>query len=185
MENFTYLPPIKPGRGLCLLLISLFAFSGLAAQKLPLQVSANTIEAYCGGEGHVIALQATGGEAPYAYHWQDGVEGNFRKNLASGTYVCIIKDANGNAVSKQFNFAAKPAPLELNYVQEKAQDGSASIALQVNGGKLPYSFVWIGPGIDSQASQKTEKQVGLQPGTYLVVVQDANKCTANVTVNIK
>ena len=185
MENFTYLLPARLSRGLLLLLACFFVCSGLIAQEKPLQVKANTIESSCAGEGHVISLQAKGGEGPYTYTWQDGIKGNFRKDLASGTYVCVVKDAKGKSVSKQFNFDPKPAALELDYTQEKAQNGSATLSLQVKGGKAPYRFVWIGQGIDMQAAQNSKVITNLGKGEYQAVVQDANQCTASVTINVK
>lgn len=184
MENFTYLRPVKLGRGLLPLLMCIFICSGLAAQQ-PLKLKANTIESACAGEGHVISLQANGGEQPYTYTWQDGVQGNFRKDLPSGTYSCVVRDAKGQSISRQFNFAAKPAVLEVTHLEERASDGTAILSLQVKGGKAPYKFIWIGQGINMQATQNRKRLTNLKEGQYQAVVQDANQCTASVTINVK
>lgn len=185
MENFTYLLPIKVNRGLSLLLLCLFMCSDLAAQNQPLLLSANAMESACAGEGHVISVKATGGKNPYTYRWQDGKEGDFRKDLPSGTYVCVVEDAEGHTVSKEFNFAPQAALLELEYSQQEEASGLHSISLQAKGGRAPYTFIWVGSGVDMKEAQNKKGLTQLKAGIYQAVVQDANECTASVTINIK
>lgn len=161
------------------------AFTGLYAQgSEPLQLDANTLESSCAGNGHVISVKVSGGKGPYSYSWQDGAEGSFRKDLASGTYVCTVRDANGREASRSFSFKAQPAALELRYTQEKSNEGTR-IAVEAKGGRAPYNYFWIGKGVHAETSPGTNRQEGLPAGTYQVVVQDANECTANITVNVQ
>jgi hypothetical protein len=150
----------------------------------PLRLDANTLESACAGNGHVISVKSSGGKAPYTYQWQDGATGSFRKDLPSGTYVCTVRDANGQEARRSFTFKAQPAALEVSY-QQNTSGGQNNIALEVKGGQAPYSYFWIGSGIDTEASRTQNRLEGLSAGVYQVVVQDANECTANITVNVQ
>lgn len=169
---------------LCLLLL-FFGITGLQAQSGPaLQLDANIQEAGCAGNGHVISVKVSGGQAPYTYSWQDGAEGSFRKDLASGTYICTVRDAKGAVASKQFNFRPQPAALEVSYKLENTGEGHR-VALEVKGGKAPYQYFWMGPGINTEATRVSSRQDGLSTGIYQVVVRDANECATSITVNVQ
>ncbi|WP_017733657.1 hypothetical protein [Nafulsella turpanensis] len=168
-----------------MLLLVFFICTSLAAQEQPLKLNANVIEHPCSGEGHVISLKAEGGKEPYSYRWKDGTSGGFREGLTSGTYECVVEDAQGKSISRVFNFAAQPAPLVLKYTQEKAAENLASLSLQVTGGKVPYTYYWFGPGLDTEAMRNTSSHSGLPAGTFHIIVKDASECSENITVTIK
>lgn len=157
----------------------------LQAQSVaPLHLDANVLESACAGNGHVISVKVKGGEAPYTYSWQDGFQGSFRKDLASGTYSCTVRDSNGAVATKQFNFKPQPAALELNYKQKRVGEINV-IEVEAKGGKAPYNYLWIGKGIDIEASRDKYRMDGLASGVYQVIVQDANECANSITVNVQ
>lgn len=170
----------------CLWLLLLFCgTTTLKAQtSAPLEVDANVMESACGGDGHVISMKVKGGQAPYTYQWQDGIQDSFRKDLPSGNYSCTVRDAAGTRVTKQFTFRPQSAVLEVSANQEKNTGGN-SIELELKGGKAPYTYFWIGAGINTEASRAKKKQDGLAKGTYQVIVQDANECSTTITVNVQ
>lgn len=174
--------PVKQQLWLLLLFCSVTVLKGQS--PVSLQLDANIIESACAGNGHVISMKVNGGQAPYTYNWQDGAQGSFRKDLPSGTYSCTVRDANGASATKQFHFKPQPAALEVSYKQEKEGEGN-SVALEVKGGKAPYNYFWIGSGINTEASRAKNRQDGLSKGVYRVIVQDANECSASITVNVQ
>ncbi|MDA9325321.1 gliding motility-associated C-terminal domain-containing protein [Flavobacteriales bacterium] len=61
-----------------------------------INVSINATDASCFGlsDGQAQAFP-TGGTAPYTYEWNDGQTTQIAIGLTSGTYTCIVTDANG------------------------------------------------------------------------------------------
>jgi len=100
-------------------------------------------------------------------------------NVAAGTYTVDVTDAN-NCIETETAVIAEPTALQLSEVHVNESIAGANdgvINLAVNGGTTPYTYVWShGP---------TYQDVNnLGPGTYNVVVTDANNCTANYSVTI-
>ncbi|WP_210519888.1 hypothetical protein [Hymenobacter terricola] len=56
--------------------------------------------------GNVVALVVSGGRAPYAYAWNDGLTTPTRTGLAVGTYTCTVTDAVG--ASRQVSVVVEP-----------------------------------------------------------------------------
>ncbi|MDO5970860.1 PKD domain-containing protein [Flavivirga aquimarina] len=137
----------------------------------------------CYGENDAsIALNLVGGMTPVTLVWDDdasaGVE---RNNLIPGTYSVTITDATPCIITETFTFI-EPDPLELSAVTTDALDcndaNSGAINLTVTGGTLPLSYAWSN-------GTTTEDLDNIPPGTYSVVVTDANGCeiSNNWTVN--
>ncbi|WP_303317805.1 PKD domain-containing protein [Flavivirga abyssicola] len=137
----------------------------------------------CYGENDAnIALNLVGGIAPVTLVWNDdasaGVE---RNNLSPGTYSVTITDATPCIISETF-VISEPDPLELSAVTTDALDcdnaNSGAINLTVTGGTLPLSYSWSN-------GETTEDLDAIPPGTFSVVITDANGCeiSNNWTVN--
>lgn len=101
-------------------------------------------------------------------------------SLCAGSYYIMAMDSLG---STRFDFTittdlcggfnAYPYP---NQVSAPGMcDGSSG--LNVNGGAMPYTFLW-------SDNQTTQNAVNLCEGTYTCVVTDANACSTTVNVNI-
>ncbi|MFN0109996.1 MAG: beta strand repeat-containing protein [Blastocatellia bacterium] len=82
----------------------------------------------------------------------------------------------------QVNFGTAPA-VAVNS-ETICSGGAATLVANVTGGKSPYTYVWSGP---NNFAAKTPSVSASAPGTYTVMVQDANGCaslTALGTVTI-
>ena len=125
-------------------------------------------------------LTITGGTSPYAIQWSNnqGFISNQEdlSGLAAGTYDLSVTDANGCTIDTSITLSAPDAIAASAVLSDhdgynvscaKATDGS--IDLTVNGGLPPYTFLW-----DNGAT--TEDLIGLQAGTYVVIITDANGC---------
>lgn len=139
-----------------------------------------------------IDLDVTGGTSPFTYTWSGpnsfSASTQDIAGLASGTYTVTVADDNGCSISLTRTIST-PAPLTatvslsvfggFNISCAGATDGS--INLSVSGGTSPYAFAWTGPNGFTATSEDLS---GLAPGTYALVVTDANGCstTAQGTV---
>ncbi|MDD3004450.1 T9SS type A sorting domain-containing protein [Flavobacterium sp.] len=140
----------------------------------PVPVSCN------GGTNGSATVAVTGGTAPYAYLWNNGVETAAITNVAAGTYNVVVTDANGCTANASVTITSptlleasisNPVPVSCN----GGTNGSATVA--VTGGTAPYAYLWNN-GVETAAI------TNVAAGTYNVVVTDANGCTANASVTI-
>ncbi|MBK9177502.1 MAG: choice-of-anchor L domain-containing protein [Flavobacteriales bacterium] len=139
-----------------------------------------------------IAVDVTGGTAPYIYAWTgpDGFSSSAEDlvNLSAGTYSLVVTDDNGCQVA---HVQVLDAPLTLiasaivtdhhgfGITCAGANDGS--MVGSVAGGTAPFSFAWTGPG---GFSSSVADLSNLSPGSYQVVITDANGCTANSSATV-
>ncbi len=133
-----------------------------------------------GSSTGAINLNVNGGSAPYSFLWSTGATTQNLTNVPAGTYSVTITDANActstinsitiaqpsSALSASLNVSVNTSCLPLI--------GNGSIALTVNGGTQPYSYIWSNGSISANIS-------GLLAGSYSVTITDANGCTVSLT----
>ncbi|WP_163709880.1 SprB repeat-containing protein [Mangrovibacterium lignilyticum] len=145
----------------------------------PLEVSFSLTVPLChGGNDGQITATVAGGQAPYAYLWNDGQTTQTAIGLRAGTYSVTITDKTGCSVTESVTLS-EPSTFIVNPPVFTAPgcyggtDGSATIT--ATGGTPPYEFIW-----DAAAnSQTTSTAANLGAGTYSVVVlSDSHGCAA-------
>ena len=57
-----------------------------------------------------LAVRATGGRAPYAYYWADGVQDSVRTGLVPGNYSLYVVDTDGCGVSATYTIGEVDCP---------------------------------------------------------------------------
>ncbi|MBV6404647.1 MAG: hypothetical protein GFGODING_01401 [Flavobacteriales bacterium] len=159
----------------------------LITQPQPLAATAVVEAAGCEGLCNgsiVVAVQ--GGSGAYTYAWTpvpangDGTNAAF--GLCAGSYDLLITDANGCDTLLTFTIT-EPPPLVLTASATPSECGLCigAATVEAMGGSAPYAYSWtlngMPIGTDSTASN-------LCAGLYLVTVQDANGCTAQLAVPI-
>ncbi|HRH68677.1 MAG TPA: gliding motility-associated C-terminal domain-containing protein, partial [Flavobacteriales bacterium] len=141
-----------------------------------------------GATDGAIDLTITGGTAPYAVNWSDGIGFSSTdediNGLGAGLYQVTVTDANGCAQAASIWLTA-PTPLDVaavlssingnNVTCNGATDGT--IDLTVDGSVGPYSFLWSTGATDEDLS-------GITAGTYDVTVTDLNGCAATVSYTL-
>jgi gliding motility-associated-like protein len=156
--------------------------SVVVTQPAALVATATQSDVLCnGGTTGSATVTATGGTAPYQYSWNTSPVQTTRtiSNLASGTYIATITDAN-TCTTTQTVTIAEPAPL-LNALTKTdlrcfdSQDGTATAT--VSGGTAPYQYRW-----DNNPALTMSNPTGMSAGTHVVVITDANRCTRTDTV---
>lgn len=146
----------------------------------PLTLDIAISEADCGfsNSGSAFAT-VTGGTEPYTYIWSTGDDGPSATGLNAGTYTLRVVDANGCEVEQEFTIEG--SDLEVTISVSNAECGSATgSALAIaSGGTPPYTYSW-----DDPSNQMTAEATGLAPGTYTVMVMDANGCEGSASATI-
>jgi len=140
-----------------------------------------TSQVTCGSSNVTASVSVSGGTAPYTYVWSNMEFTATVTNLQPGTtYYVSITDANGCRDSLSVNIIQSyPVTTSTTVNNEScngASDGSATI--QVNSGTAPYIYQW-------SDGQTTQVASGLAPGTYTVVVTDANGCMTDTQVTVE
>ncbi|MFK8043954.1 MAG: T9SS type A sorting domain-containing protein [Crocinitomicaceae bacterium] len=145
-------------------------------------VSSTNITCFGACDG-IASISVDGGTFPYTYLWSDGQTSSSASGLCPGTYSVTITDANGCQVTENNIVVTEPAALAngSSNVIDVSCNGLAdgSIALNITGGTMPYTYDWSNGQTSSNAS-------GLAAGIYSVTITDANGCTLdvnNVSVN--
>lgn len=145
-----------------------------------LSVDVQTVDSQCAMlcDGSAVA-NVSGGTPPYTFLWNTGSTDQLIAPLGPGTYTVTVTDANGCVVIGS-GIVSEPPPIiiTLNIVQPGCLSGNTgSISASATGGVPGYTYTWntgqTGPVISN-----------LGPGTYTLVVTDANNCSVDTTVAI-
>jgi gliding motility-associated-like protein len=144
----------------------------VVSQPLLLTINATiTSPILCSGGSAVVGISGNGGTAPYI--------GTGLVSVIAGVYSYTITDANGCSASTSIN-VIQPTVLSVAILGQDvvcfgANNGQAST--NVIGGTANYSYLWSNSSINNNI-------IGLSPGSYSVIVTDANGCVAYDTVLI-
>ena len=136
-----------------------------------------TSQNQCAGDSTAgLSAMASGGTAPLAALWSNGITGFENVNLGAGIYSVTITDANA-CISLLSDTISEPLPIDVNAIGTNetgsgANDGTAMS--NPTGGVPPFNFLWNTGDTLSALS-------GLSPGTYTVTITDASDCTAEGT----
>lgn len=155
--------------------------TGSSAQNLASRntafISTSVTDATCGSSNGIIVATASGGTAPYTYSLNNGTAyntGNFPQ-LAGGTYVLTVTDANGVITSTNVTVANIHSPPQLtvsSVTTPSACDAfDAVVTLNASGGLPPYQY-----SIDGVNFQTSNIFSNLSYGLYDFFVKDANGC---------
>jgi guanyl-specific ribonuclease Sa len=131
-----------------------------------------------------VTVTATGGTAPYTYS-KDGitfVQSNIFNNLVAGTYTTYVKDANGCISNPNTTTVSPLTLLSISSTVVKARckgNNDGSITISAIGGQAPYNY-----SLDGTTYVSSNVFTNLVPGTYNIIVKDANNCTSSMIATI-
>ncbi|QOG02915.1 T9SS type A sorting domain-containing protein [Flavobacterium sp. MDT1-60] len=133
--------------------------------------------------GASIAVNATGGQPPYAYSINGGVSyqlNNTFTNIPAGTYTVIVKDL-ANTVSNSNTIVVNSlSPITATAVVTPSDCINNSITVQATGGQAPYIYSIDGGVTYGPANVFTN----VLTGTYNIVVKDSNSCVSPILSKI-
>ncbi|MCS6934007.1 MAG: T9SS type A sorting domain-containing protein [Chitinophagales bacterium] len=159
--------------------------SGVASITLieltPLSISGVKTNVTCfGGNNGSINITVTGGTPNYSYLWNDGVTTEDRSNLTAGIYTVTVTDQSSQTASASFDITQPSAPVSItgNVTNVSCNGGNnGAIITTVNNGNPPYSYSWSHGAGTSNVSNLTA-------GSYTLLVQDNNGCTASASFQV-
>lgn len=146
---------------------------------LDLNVSATMVTCFGQTDGSASATPS-GGEAPYTYLWSTGATTSSVSALAAGTYYITVTDNRGcvNTDTVEITSPAMPLAAIISKTDVNCFGGTDGTATaNGSGGVVPYTYLWS----DGQTGQTA---TGLVPGSYYVIMTDANGCQDSAYVTI-
>ncbi len=162
------------------------SYAASVIELSPVLLNDNSINSTCyrSNDGS-IALNVTGGTAPYTYNWSNGATTQNLSGLAAGTYIVTVMDANqcsrnDTIVITQPDslYALLNSPLtSAGYNVSHYQSSDGSIALAVSGGTSPYTYLWSN-------GATTQNLSGVPAGDYTVVITDSHGCTYRAVIHL-
>lgn len=146
-----------------------------------LAASATSTAVSCfGGSNGIASASATGGTAPYSYNWIPmNVNGSAIGNLSLGVYTVNVTDFKNCTTSTTVSVSQPTLALSATAsgVPTSCSGGSDGTATVTPiGGTAGYTYSWSPSGGNGQTANS------LNPGTYIVTVNDAKNCQTNVSV---
>jgi len=151
--------------------------------QLELSPDANIVEPSCNGASDgTIELDILNGQQPYQFDLGSGfTSDNIIQNVAAGTYMVTITDANMCTGNIDI-VIAEPDLLEVSLSDKDSVScfgyGDGEINAAVMGGTMPYTYAW------NPTQTNTANLTDLDPGDYSLTVTDQNGCTATATTTI-
>ncbi len=138
----------------------------------------NTCTSNCDASASVTAVGGTGAvEIIYPDADFTGLSIDFNA-LCPGSYVITAQDAKGcNAIPLVVEIFENTFDQSITTVTNASCPSNAdgTVDLTVVGGVAPFTYAWTGTGGYTSSAEDPQN---LSPGTYSVVVTDANGCTA-------
>ena len=135
--------------------------------------SSNTVVSCNLGSNGTATVNPNGGTPGYSYFWSNGQTTQTATGLSSGSYNCVITDANGCTINSGNIFISQPSALTVSTSNTPVScnggnNGTATVS--PNGGAPGYSYSWSN-------GQTTQIATGLSAGNYNCTITDANGCT--------
>ncbi|MEQ8704801.1 MAG: OmpA family protein [Phaeodactylibacter sp.] len=146
----------------------------------PVQATAAAVQpASTNNSDGVARGSAQGGAPPYTYAWSTGASTAEADGLPPGDHTVTITDANSCAATATVSISENILPLQVSLIVVTPVDcnggATGAVASEVNGGKPPYTYQWMG-------AQEGVKATGLTAGTYTLTVSDAAGTTAAANI---
>jgi gliding motility-associated-like protein len=153
-------------------------------EEYALNVALDIADVCSGADSGAITATVENAEAPVAYIWSNGDNGNPVGNLNAGDYTVSITDALGCQATASGTVNEFDAPTATASEDVTIQEGeSTTISVNANGGSGPYTYQWFPSNVDSPNSEST-LAYPFETTTYTVIVTDSNGCTAEAQVTI-
>ncbi|RXM42442.1 gliding motility-associated C-terminal domain-containing protein, partial [Flavobacterium sp. YO64] len=140
-----------------------------------------TVKCYGGNTGKAT-VTAVGGNGEYIYEWDNGETMATAVALTAGLHSVTVTDKLGYTTKCEVTVGQPQDPLSATTTQVNVACGggtTGSATVIPAGGTSPYTYSWNTTPVQTGATA-----TGLQAGTYIVTVKDANSCTITKTVTI-
>ena len=152
----------------------------IATPEIGISLESSTNVNCFGNNNGAAAVQVSGGNGTYSYEWSNGETQASIENLTAGTYNVIVTDEDNCTAIYSVNIE-EPTELSSNtsVSNETSYQGNNGSATAIpSGGSMGYTYVWSTGSTNATISN-------LAPGTYTVIITDANGCTTEKTVTVE
>lgn len=122
----------------------------------------------------VIDIDVAGGTGNIAYFWNDSSTTEDLSGLCAGSYAVTITD-DANCITYFSASVTEPGSAVTGTASSTINTNSASAT--ATGGTPPYTYSWTS---SSGGTATGANPTGLDPGTWNLVITDANGCTSDV-----
>jgi gliding motility-associated-like protein len=138
-------------------------------------------DASCGQSNGNATVIASGGTAPLSYLWANGQANATATNLAAGSYIVVVSDANLCTESITVAVANTGAPtITINNVTPaNCTQANGAINISASGGIGNLTYAWSGGITDTDGNVSN-----LLPNTYNVSVTDQAGCQAVESIDV-
>ncbi len=146
-------------------------------------ITSTNISCFGGTDGS-ITTSVSGGVLPYSYIWSNNATTQDLSNLSAGLYSVIITEATGCTIANSTTLIEPPlfSVVNCNVINTGTGNNDAEAEVTISGGTPDYSVDYFDPnGVfvnGNITSIGIDTLRNLIPGSYLVVVTDANGCEA-------
>ena len=135
-----------------------------------------------GSSDGCIDLSVIYGTPPFTYIWNNNLTSEDPCNIPAGNYSVTVTDANGVSVVSNNIIVNEQYYLNIDKSTTispacNASDGSITLNIDANGGKLNYSWSQD-PNLNSNVADN------LPEGNYIVIVSDEHACSAETSVHL-
>ena len=148
-------------------------------------LSTSTVDLTCfnSNDGSATANLVSGGTPPYTFAWNTVPPQNnpTATGLAAGTYTVVASDSGGCTASATVivNQPTQVTASTQNIVHTLCALNNGSAEAVGGGGTGTLTYTW-----STSPPQTSQIANNLAPGTYTVIISDANNCTATASVTI-
>lgn len=139
-------------------------------------------------------LKFTGGMAPYYITWTGPSNGSTTTSgnlynisgLAAGTYTVKVTDAKGCKQTETIVISYSENSLSVNTTVSGGVCGQeGNINVKIFGGSPAFIIEWSGPESGNVSTNNNNFEIkDLIPGTYTIVIKDANWCMVTKVVQV-
>ncbi len=140
--------------------------------EFKLNVLANSGVSCFGITDGSITVEAQGGNPPYNYVWDNGINASTLDSLASGDYTITVTDAKNCELVVTYTIDGPTEPLSAEVTSTPVKcfgDANGTTTLTVKGGTQPYQITWTN-------GQTGYNLYNLEAGPYTITVFDNNGC---------
>jgi uncharacterized repeat protein (TIGR01451 family) len=116
------------------------------------------------------------------YEWSTSQAESTITGLSGGAYSLTVTNATGQVVADTTITLTAPGAISLvtSATPELEDNADGTATVEAAGGTPPFTYAW-----NTEPVQTTETATDLPAGTYLVVVTDANGCTAQSEATVE
>ncbi|NLN72649.1 MAG: PKD domain-containing protein, partial [Bacteroidales bacterium] len=149
---------------------------------LSISETINNVSCNDGDNGSISIVVSGGNAGGYTYLWSNGANSSTINNLAYGIYSVTVTDPKSCTITATYS-VTEPELLAISgeITHPKCYGGEdGEIEITISGGTPGYTYTWNGTPFYALLPDLYD----IEAGEYVIVVTDANMCTATQTYTL-